>query len=133
MSRRPEVGVGCIVTRENRDLLLMRRNSPYGNASWSTPGGFLEFGESLETCAAREAKEETGADVHGIRFFAVTNDIFEEYDRHFITVWMVAEYDGDNLQNSDESTDVGWFPRDNLPKPLFLPFSNLLANHGLPS
>jgi 8-oxo-dGTP diphosphatase len=50
VNNRPEVGVGCIITRQNRDLLLMRRNSQVAQGSWSTPGGFLDYGESLEAC-----------------------------------------------------------------------------------
>ena len=64
----------------------------HGAGSWSTPGGHLEFGESLEECAIRETKEETGVSITDVKFRAVTNDIFEESGKHYITIWMQGNY-----------------------------------------
>jgi len=54
MDSQPKVGVAIIVTRGDK-VLLMKRMGPHGHGTWSTPGGHLEFGESPEECAAREA------------------------------------------------------------------------------
>jgi 8-oxo-dGTP diphosphatase len=77
MSKTPSVGVGTIITKGER-VLLLRRKYVHGAGSWSTPGGHLEFGESPEECAIREAKEETGVDITDVKFRAITNDVFEE-------------------------------------------------------
>ncbi len=127
----PQVGVGCIVVRGD-ELLLVRRRGAHGHGSWSTPGGYLEFGEPFETCAARETSEETGVGVTAVRFFAATNDVFHEEEKHFVTIWMQAEYVGGEPRISDESTEVMWFQRDALPEHLFLPLRNLIQDHGLP-
>jgi len=87
MDQEPKVGVGVaiIITKDDK-VLLMKRKGPHGQGTWSTPGGHLDFGETPEGCAAREAKEEVGLDVVGIRFRAVTNDVFEAEGKHYITL-----------------------------------------------
>ena len=103
-----------------------------GNQSWSTPGGYLEFGESFFLCAQREAEEEVGYRGGVFSFLALTNDIFEA--RHFVTIWMISAappaWTVPNI--SDEVMEAGWFPLGNLPQPLFSPFSNLVAGASEP-
>ena len=66
MANYPRVGVGVIVTKDDR-LLLLERKGVHGQGTWSTPGGHLEYGESPEACAARETKEETGVEIVNVR------------------------------------------------------------------
>ena len=134
LSAFPKVGVAVIVMREKQVLLLRRHNS-HGAGSWAVPGGHLEFGESPEQCAAREAFEETSLRVSGLRFFALTNDVFEAENKHYITIWMLAEgVDGGIKVNApEELSEVAWFFWDRLPSPLFLPFQNLLDGKSLPA
>ena len=87
MDQKPQVGTAIIITRDDK-VLLMKRKGAHGTGTWSTPGGHLDFGETLDGCAAREAKEEVGLDVTDIRFRTVTNDVFEEEGKHYITIWM---------------------------------------------
>jgi 8-oxo-dGTP diphosphatase len=56
---RPYIGVAVIVVREGRVLLGKRKNA-HGAGTWQFPGGHLEYGESIESCARRELFEETG-------------------------------------------------------------------------
>lgn len=130
----PRVGVACIVTREGRTLLVRRQRS-HGAGSWSTPGGHLDFGESPVACAIRETEEETGVRVAHPGFVAITNDVFADDGKHYITIWMHAEA-GDTeavIRDPSEIADVGWFAFDDLPSPLFLSFENLLAGRHLPA
>jgi len=62
MDKKPKVGVGIIVIKDNKVLLGKRKNS-HGEGSWCFPGGHLEFNESLENCAKREVLEETGIEI----------------------------------------------------------------------
>src|SRR5215207_4759032 len=87
MNQPPQVGVGIIITKDDQ-VLLMKRKGIHGQGTWSTPGGHLDFGETPEQCAAREAKEEVGLDVVDIRFRSITNDIFETSGKQYITIWM---------------------------------------------
>jgi ADP-ribose pyrophosphatase YjhB (NUDIX family) len=126
-SQHVRVGVGVLVTRGD-ELLLLRRKNVHGDGTWSTPGGHMEFGESLEGCAIREVREETGLTISNVRLLDVTNDVFETEQRHYVTIWMTADSShGDPfLAAPYESSKLGWFHRRSLPQPLFLPLRNLL-------
>jgi 8-oxo-dGTP diphosphatase len=133
MSEFPRVGVGVIIRRE-ASVLLLRRKYVHGAGSWSTPGGHLDFGETPEACAIREAKEETGLEIAEVNFRAITNDVFEAEGKHYITIWMDGRYTGGEavVNDSSEMSEVGWFAWDALPQPLFLPFRHLLEGQCYP-
>lgn len=133
MDSQPRIGVGIIISRGD-EILLVRRDSVHGSGTWSTPGGHLDHGETLERCAAREAMEETGVEVTDVRFRAITNDVFPDDGKHYVTVWMEGEYlTGEpTVGAAYEMSEVGWFPWDELPEPLFLPLQNLLEGRGYP-
>ena len=123
----PRVGVGIII-RRNDEILLVRRKNAHGAGSWSTPGGHLDPGEAPEDCAVREAREETGVEVGSVRFLAITNDIFENEARHYLTVWMEGDYlsGTETVAAKYEVSEVQWYPADSLPEELFLPLQNLI-------
>jgi 8-oxo-dGTP diphosphatase len=125
----PLVGVGCIVVRDAQ-LLLVRNHRGF----WSTPGGHLDLGESLEACAARETLEETGVSVTKVEFVAITNDVFEDAGKHYVTIWMRGEaYDvPPAIGDPAELAEIGWFAADALPAPLHLYFQNLIEGRCLP-
>jgi 8-oxo-dGTP diphosphatase len=127
MSKEPRVGVGVLITKDNSVLLLKRKNV-HGAGSWSPPGGHLEFGEAPEACALREAYEETAVRITDLTFRGITNDVFETYGKHYITLWFEGKYvSGEAVVNAPyEASQVGWFAWNSLPQPLFLPFRNLL-------
>lgn len=127
MSKRPAIGVAIIITKGDQ-VLLLKRKHVHGAGSWSTPGGHLEYRESPEQCAIREAREETGVRVTDVKFRAITNDIFEGNGMHYITIWMEGRYlSGESVVNAPyEMAEIGWFTWDALPRPLFLPLRNLL-------
>ena len=124
---RPKVGVGVIVKKDNK-ILAGRRKNAHGRGSWCFPGGHLEFGESWEECARREAEEETGVQIKNVRFFTATNDFFKEEQKHYITIFMVADWESGEveLREPDKSEEWEWFSWDDLPEPLFVPWQNLL-------
>ncbi len=129
----PRVGIGIIITRGN-DLLLVRRRHVHGDGTWSTPGGHLDFGESPETCAVREAREETSVEISEPRFVAITSDVFESESKHYITLWLTAAHVSGEARAAaaDELSQVGWFDRSTLPTPLVPPLMRLLAGESLP-
>lgn len=124
---RPRVGMGVIVLRDGR-VLLGRRKASHGTGTWHMPGGHLEFGEGLEGCARREVLEETGVDIKNIRFAAATNDLFKEEGKHYITLFMLSEWESGEprAMEPEKAESWDWFSWDNLPEPLFLPIQNLL-------
>jgi 8-oxo-dGTP diphosphatase len=126
----PYVGVGCIVVRDGR-LLMVRSH----RGAWSTPGGHLDFGESPAECAARETAEETGLAVTNVEFVAITNDVLPDVGRHYVTIWMRADAPGGahpSIGDVGEIAEVGWYAPDALPGPLFPFFENLIAGRCMP-
>ena len=121
------VGVGVIITRGD-EVLLLRRCNVHGHGAWSTPGGHMDFGETPAQCAIREAGEETGLLVSSVRFRALTNDVFEDDAKHYITIWMEASrHVGEpRLMAEYESSEMAWFKWAALPEPLFRPLKNLI-------
>ena len=120
------VGIAVFVCRDGR-FLMGRRRGAHGAGTWSVPGGHLEFGESFEDTAAREVLEETGVQITNVRFGAVTNDVFTDEDRHYVTVWMFADHlSGEPaILEPDKCVSLGWYGFDDLPEPLFLPWRQL--------
>ena len=133
MSDYPRVGVGVIVTKNDR-VLLIKRKGVHGQGTWSTPGGHLEFGESPEQCAARETKEETGVEIANVRALGFTNDVFASSGLHYVTLWMTGEHRSGEAKVAApyEASEVGWFAWDVFPQPLFLPLRSLIQGNGYP-
>jgi 8-oxo-dGTP diphosphatase len=128
------VGVAVLVVRDDQVLLLKRQGS-HGAATWSTPGGHLDFGETPEQCGVREVQEEVGLVVADLTFLTITNDLFETEGKHYITIWMRAGrvLGEPTLASPREMTAIGWFGWDALPQPLFLPVANLVAGRSYPA
>lgn len=129
--KHPRIGVGIIIEK-NHKVLLVKRINVHGSGNWSTPGGHLDFFENPEDCAIREAKEETGIDIHNVNFRAFTNDIFVDEEKHYITIWMEGvHFSGEPFINADyEISEVRWFAWDQLPENLFISFRNLIEGKG---
>jgi ADP-ribose pyrophosphatase YjhB (NUDIX family) len=92
-------------------VLIHRRNEP---RKWALPGGFVDYGETLETAAVREAKEETSLDVNGLRQFHAYSDPKRDERSHNISVVFTAKGEG-APRAADDADDIGIFTRDNLP------------------
>ncbi|WP_052878369.1 nucleotide triphosphate diphosphatase NUDT15 [Vibrio coralliirubri] len=129
MNQEVRVGVAAVILREGR-VLLGERIGSHGAHTWATPGGHLEWSESIEECAKRETLEETGLVVSGFEKLSFTNDIFEKENKHYITLFVVAsDVSGEpQVTEPDKCKQWKWFKLDELPEPLFLPLTNLLSD-----
>jgi NAD+ diphosphatase len=100
-----------VLVRRGREVLLITKPE-WTDGRYSLVAGFVEFGESLEECAAREVREETGIEITGIRYVASQNWPFPAQ----LMAGFVAEYAGGEIVvNRDELADARWFPMDALP------------------
>jgi len=131
--KRPNVGVGAIILKGNKVLLYKRKNA-HGDGTWSFPGGHLEFNESIEDCAKREVMEESGIKIKNVKLGPYTNDVFKKEDKHYVTIYAIAEYQsGDaEIKEPEKCERWNWFTWENLPSPLFLPLKNLLKQNFSP-
>lgn len=133
MTDRPQVGVCAIIKKDNKILLGLRRGA-HGAGAWSFPGGHLEYGESWEECAQRETLEEAGIKIKNLQFLTITNDIFPEYHKHYITIFLTADYESGevSVREPEKCDEWRWVTNNELPEPLFLPILNLQQTSANP-
>ena len=100
--RNPAPTVDLIIEmgdRPHRPIVLIERlNEPYG---WALPGGFVDYGESVETAAVREAKEETSLDVVLIEQFFVYSDPARDARKHTLSIVFIATAVGEPVAQDD--------------------------------
>lgn len=130
-NQRPRVGVGVVVTKQDK-VLLGKRKGSHGTGKWSLSGGHLEFGESIEECAKRELLEETGLKAISLELGPWTNDLMED-NNHYVTLFVfVSEFAGiPQLLEPDKCEGWKWFAWDQLPSPLFPTIPSLIEKVGL--
>ena len=124
----PRVGVAVIVVRDGRVLVGRRRSASHGDGMWQFPGGHLEFGESVEACAAREVAEETGLVVATVARAPYTNDVFVGEGKHYLTlfVFATAPEGVPAVMEPEKCAEWRWCEWDAIPTPRFLPITHLL-------
>ena len=99
-----------LVRRDNQVLLTRKAEWPAGR--FSLVAGFLDFGESLEECAMREVREETGIEIENVRYVGSQNWPFPSQ----LMAGFVADYaGGEIIVDTTELEDARWFPIDALP------------------
>jgi ADP-ribose pyrophosphatase YjhB (NUDIX family) len=123
--RSPITTVDIIVENKNGILLIKRKNPPGG---WALPGGFVDYGESLESAAVREAKEETGLDVELTRQFHTYSDPERDPRHHTITTVFIAKAAGKAVAG-DDAKEVGIFGRDGLPEQIAFDHRNIIQDY----
>ena len=116
-----------IIIRDNNGhvLLIERRNEPLG---WALPGGFVDYGESLEVAARREAREETSMDLLDLRQFHAYSDPARDPRQHNISVVFTARGVG-SLHAGDDAKTARWFALNALPSPLCFDHAQILADY----
>jgi 8-oxo-dGTP diphosphatase len=121
----PFLTVDVIIDDGERVVLIERRNPPAG---WALPGGFVDYGESLEAAARREAREETGLELIRLEQFRAYSDPARDPRQHNVTVVFTARASGILCAGDDAST-ARWFPLSALPAPLCFDHPRILADY----
>ena len=108
---RPVVGIGAVVIRDGRVLLIRRGVAP-GRGLWAVPGGSLELGETLQQGAEREILEETGITIRA-REPIYAFDFFERDPDgrirfHFVIVDLAADYIRGDVKGADDALEARW-------------------------
>ena len=106
-------------------VLIKRKNPPFG---WALPGGFVDYGESLEAAAIREAEEETSLKVELQYQLGAYSDPKRDPRFHTISVVFIAISAG-VPKAADDAKDVGVFGRDSLPDDLAFDHGKILQDY----
>lgn len=123
--RNPIPTVDLIIEMDQGIILIKRKNPPEG---WALPGGFVDYGESLESAAIREAKEETGLDVKLIRQFHTYSEPTRDPRTHTISTVFIAKAEGETMAG-DDAKEVGVFNKDNLPVQIAFDHRDILRDY----
>lgn len=113
--RNPFPTVDIIIRQGEKIVLIERRNEPRG---WALPGGFVDYGESLEQAAIREAEEETALKLTNLRQFRVYSDPGRDPRQHNISLVFTADGEG-LLCGGDDAAQAKLFSLEQLPQLCF--------------
>jgi ADP-ribose pyrophosphatase YjhB (NUDIX family) len=124
--RNPIPTVDIIIEIESKGIVLIKRkNPPYG---WAIPGGFVDYGESLEEAAIREAKEETNLDVTLIRQFHTYSDPQRDPRHHSISIVYITKARG-IPKAKDDAVEISIFTESNLPEEIAFDHRSILTDY----
>jgi ADP-ribose pyrophosphatase YjhB (NUDIX family) len=124
--KNPIPTVDIVIEIESKGIVLIKRkNPPYG---WALPGGFVDYGESLEESAVREAKEETNLDVKLTGQFHTYSDPARDPRHHSISTVYIAKAKG-TPQARDDAADIGIFNETNLPDTIAFDHRSILRDY----
>ncbi len=106
-------------------IMIERANPPHG---WALPGGFVDYGESLEASAVREAREETSLNITLIEQFHTYSDPGRDPRHHTITTVFIASGKG-IPRAADDAKKIGMFTKKNLPNPIAFDHEKIIRDY----
>ncbi|HOK03543.1 MAG TPA: NUDIX hydrolase, partial [Spirochaetota bacterium] len=106
-------------------VLIKRKNPPYG---WAIPGGFVDYGETLEDAAKREAFEETGLTVELVRQFHTYSDPSRDPRQHTISTVFIAKAKGEP-KGMDDAMEAKIFRFDEIPQDMAFDHRKILEDY----
>jgi 8-oxo-dGTP diphosphatase len=124
--RNPLPTVDAIIEMAGGGIVLIeRKNTPYG---WALPGGFVDYGESAEAAAIREAKEETCLDVQLVEQFYAYSDPSRDPRHHTISIVFIAAANG--IPKAADDAKMVWTCREaEIPSPLVFDHGRILRDY----
>ncbi len=123
--KNPIPTVDIIIKYKGSIILIKRKKPPEG---WALPGGFVDYGETLESAAVREAKEETGLDIELIRQFHTYSDPKRDRRHHTITTVYIAKGNGMPAAG-DDAKEISIVQKDTLPKQIAFDHREILTDY----
>ena len=108
----PKVGAGAVVIKDEKILLVQRKNAPQ-KGKWAIPGGKVKLGETLQKAAEREILEETGLTIKAKAPIYAFDLIEHSRDGkilfHFVIVDLKADYIKGEIHSADDASNARWF------------------------
>jgi 8-oxo-dGTP diphosphatase len=115
-----------LIDRPHRPIILIERH--YEPLGWAIPGGFVDYGECVETAARREAKQEIGLDIELVEQFLVYSDPLRDPRQHTVSIVFLASATGTPLAG-DDAKGVGIFEPWSIPKNLCFDHDKILGDY----
>lgn len=117
------VSAGAMIFNEAGELFLSKRsqNTKNEKGHWETPGGGVDFGETLEDAARREIMEEYGAEIDIIEQWPAGDHIIPDEHQHWVATTFLAKFkEGQEpkIMEPEKCDAIGWFKLTELPQPL---------------
>jgi 8-oxo-dGTP diphosphatase len=106
-------------------VLVSRKNEPLG---WALPGGFVDYGETVEAAAAREALEETGLELTHLRQFHTYSDPSRDPRGHMVSVVFTARATG-SPKGGDDARIARAFTPDDLPEDIVFDHRTIIDDY----
>ncbi|MGV8074629.1 MAG: NUDIX domain-containing protein [Syntrophobacteraceae bacterium] len=124
--RNPLVTVDIIIRVPGKGIVLIeRKNPPFG---WALPGGFVDYGETIEAAACREAREETGLELDNLKQFRAYSDPDRDPRHHTVTIVFTAIGRG-QPKASDDAKNLEIFTPDKLPDVVAFDHAKILSDY----
>lgn len=123
--RNPLLTVDIIIECQDGIVLIERKNPPLG---WALPGGFVDYGESLESAAVREAAEETCLQVHLVEQMHTYSDPNRDPRHHTVSTVFIAKASG-KPKAADDACRAGIFTAETLPSPIVFDHPAILRDY----
>lgn len=123
--RNPLLTVDIIIQCQGGIVLIERKNPPHG---WALPGGFVDYGESLETAAMREALEETGLKVSLVEQMHTYSDPERDPRHHTVSTVFIATAKG-TPKAADDARNAEIFTAKDLPSPIVFDHPTILNDY----
>lgn len=125
MSQNPIPTVDIIIEINDKIVLIERQNPPYG---WALPGGFVDYGETVEQAAQREAKEETSLDLIDLKQFRVFSDPKRDPRLHAISTVFIAKGKGEP-KAADDAKNIKLVNPESLPGPFAFDHEKIILEY----
>ncbi len=114
----PKLTVDGVILKNNRLLLIKRRNLPFKD-KWAFPGGFVGYGEKTEDAVIREVLEETGLETKINDLVGVYSDPDRDPRGHTVSVVYLLDVCGGCLSGGDDASEAKFFDLEHLPELAF--------------
>jgi len=125
ISEGPFLTVDGIIEYEGGIVMIKRKNPPFG---WALPGGFVDYGESIETAVAREVKEETSLNFINFKQFKVYSQPQRDPRFHTVSIVFCGQGEGE-LRAASDAKDVRVFKLDLLPQEIAFDHEKVIQDY----
>lgn len=123
------IGTGILIVNDQGQILMGKRHGSHGVGTWGLIGGYIEFGETFEQAARREAMEEVGVELTDIRVIKPVSYFFDDGAKHHISIYMAARIANGTprICEPHKMTELRFVDWNNLPQPTFVPYHDDLT------